>query len=219
MSAAWYYHEDDGVRGPVDALVLRRLVELGRVTTATMVRNGTAGPWVAAESVTGLFASPEAGEPPEGPWALKKVARLGCRGVSWSMILLAGVCLFLPWVSGCGRDFSGLEVVWVCAFSPIHVPVSLYPVFLLVALIAGVCWVGKRQPLLLMTTACLAAAGSLVYGILVCVWTDSSFAPELNALNNVLSGFLYGYWMAIAAPLVAALFGWLEYRLREYDTS
>src|SRR5262245_43201785 len=79
----------------------------------------------------GRMGDPATGKPNESA-AAPRLALLGCRGVSWSMILLGLVCLFLPWVKGCGQDPSGWEVVWMCLSSPVHIPVSLYPLFLVI---------------------------------------------------------------------------------------
>jgi hypothetical protein len=63
MAQEWYIQHAGKQYGPLTAANLKKLAAEGKITPATQVRSGTAGNWVAAGRVQGLFAAQTAAAP------------------------------------------------------------------------------------------------------------------------------------------------------------
>jgi GYF domain 2 len=63
MAQEWYIQHGGKQYGPLTSADLKKLAAQRKITPATNVRQGTAGNWVAASRVQGLFAAPPASAP------------------------------------------------------------------------------------------------------------------------------------------------------------
>jgi GYF domain 2 len=63
MAQEWYLQHGGKQYGPLTSADLKKLAAQRKITPATNVRQGTAGNWVAASRVQGLFAAPPAATP------------------------------------------------------------------------------------------------------------------------------------------------------------
>ena len=57
MAGKWYFQEMGTAFGPITADELKEFASKGRVGSKTLVRKGTDGTWITAETVKGLFST------------------------------------------------------------------------------------------------------------------------------------------------------------------
>ena len=82
MAAEWFYQAKGQHLGPVEPAELRRLADRGAVLPNTLVRKGTAGAWVPAEKIQGLFGRGGSPAAMVGQDAGKLVSRDGINMIS-----------------------------------------------------------------------------------------------------------------------------------------